>query len=78
MKKTFVLTGVTALLLACNSETKDGSVTTTPTTNTTENNATARAPYTPGDGDVSYRDGKVQVWRNNNWTASENDVTLDD
>ncbi|HEX8315125.1 MAG TPA: DUF6799 domain-containing protein [Flavisolibacter sp.] len=82
MKKTFFLAGATALLFACNSETKDttGTNTTAPTTttNTSDNAANATSAYSPTEGDVTYRDGRVQVWRNNNWAASDNDVTLDD
>jgi pSer/pThr/pTyr-binding forkhead associated (FHA) protein len=44
------------------------SSTTTTTTSTT---------YTPGEGDVTYRDKKVRVWRNGQWVDSDNDVNLD-
>lgn len=33
--------------------------------------------YAPGDGDVTYYNGKVQVWRNNAWEDVNDDVTLE-
>ena len=49
--------------------TADTSSVTTSTTTTT---------YTPGEGDVTYRDKKVRVRRNNDWVDADKDVTLDD
>lgn len=33
--------------------------------------------YTASDGDVTYRDDKVLVYRNNDWVEADKDVTLD-
>ncbi|HEY0058587.1 MAG TPA: DUF6799 domain-containing protein [Flavisolibacter sp.] len=90
MKKTFALAAISASLFACNSsETStttsvdtDSAVTTTTsvtdTSNTTNTNTTtSTSSYTAADGDVSYRGGKVMVWRNGDWVESKEDVTLD-
>jgi hypothetical protein len=77
MKKMFLLAGLTASLFACTNET--GSTTTTTTKVDSSNNAaTTTTTYTSSEGDVTYRNGKVLVWRNNNWVDADNDVTLDD
>ena len=56
---------------ATTAETEDSTTVTatTPTTTTT---------YTPAEGDATYRDGKVMVWRNNDWVEADTDVTMDD
>ena len=33
--------------------------------------------YTPAEGDVTYRDDKVNVWRNGAWVETDEDVKLD-
>jgi hypothetical protein len=43
-------------------------------TTTSDNTVT----YAPSEGDVSYRDGKLMVWRNNEYVVADKDVTLDD
>jgi hypothetical protein len=78
MKKLFVLSiiGATALV-SCNSENKETTSTTT-NSDTTENAAAASTTYVPAEGDVTYRNGKVMVWRNNDWVETDEDVTLND
>ena len=79
MKKLFVLSivGATALI-SCNSENKE-TTSTTINSDTTENAAASNTTtYAPGEGDVSYRNGKVVVWRNNDWVETDEDVTLND
>lgn len=44
------------------------------TNSTTDNTVT----YSPSEGDIAYKDGKVMVWKNNAYVVSEKDVTLDD
>lgn len=73
MKIYFLAAGITIFMCACNSGSNE--TTTTVRTDTTAN--TAEAPYTPAEGDVSYRNGSVFVWRNNNWEATNDDVQLD-
>ena len=88
MKHTIILACATAVVLAsCNSSTDttsrttDTTVTSTDpgvnstTTTTSTNTSTA---YSPGEGDVSYHNRKVMVYRNGNWVESDKDVTLDD
>jgi hypothetical protein len=67
MKKILVAAGI-LFLAACNNEKSDA--------NTTETTTTQRT-YTASEGDVSYRDGKVVVYRNNAWVDADNDVTVD-
>jgi hypothetical protein len=74
MKKLFVLAVIAATVLSCNSGNTD---TTTTISDTTSNTATATT-YTPSEGDVKYRDGKLLVWRNNEWVVADDDVTLND
>jgi hypothetical protein len=68
MKSMLVAAGL-LLFASCNDEKKDS----TGTTETT----TTQTTYTAAEGDVSYRGGKLMVYRNNAWVESENDVTLD-
>lgn len=90
MKKTFALAAISASLIACNSSdtasttsvNSDTSVTTSTTvtdtdTMTNTNTTTSTNSYTAAEGDVSYRGGKVMVWRNGDWVESKEDVTLD-
>ena len=67
MKKLFVLAIIGASLLACNENTDK----------TNKTDATSHEAYAPADGDVSYRNGKVLVWRNNEWVDADDDVRLD-
>ena len=70
---------VAVVAFACGDGKTDSAATTTTTTSTTSsNNANSTTTYTAADGDVSYREGRVMVWRNNEWSASDADVTLDD
>lgn len=82
MKRFFLAAGIAVFAFACTNDQAGTSTTndSTGTTNTTTSNNNANAPgaYVAGDGDVSYRDGRVMVWRNNEWTASDEDVTLSD
>ena len=67
MKKILVVPAI-AFLASCNNEKAD--TTTNETTTTTKT-------YEPGEGDVSYRDGRLVVYRNNAWVDADADVTLD-
>jgi hypothetical protein len=75
MKKIFVLVVSAASLIACNN---DGTDTTTTIKSDTASNSATAYSYTPAEGDVSYRNGKVVVWRDNDWVIADDDVTLDD
>jgi hypothetical protein len=67
MKKILVLAVAGLFLFSCNENTD--------TTNKTD--TTTHAAYAPSDGDVSYRNGKLMVWRGNNWEEADDDVTLE-
>lgn len=73
MKKILLTCGIATFIWACNNS--DNATTTTVESDTTAN--AAGAAYVPVDGDVSYRNGSVFVWRNNNWEATDGDVKLD-
>ena len=44
---------------------------------TTKSDTATQSAYEPKEGDVTFKDGKVMVWRNNEWKEADNDVTLD-
>lgn len=75
MSKAILAVCAAVLFTACNSgdtnrdATNDSVVT---TTTTTEHRA-----YTPADGDVTRRDGKVLVMRNGQWVEADADVRLE-
>lgn len=75
MKKIIALAVIAASFAAC--DTQDKKVTTTEGTDTTGAVTTVSTTYTPGEGDVMYKDGKVMVWRSDNWVEAEGDVTLE-
>jgi hypothetical protein len=79
MKKMLFIAGIATCMFACTNETKDSTTGVKPDSanNTTNNTANVPATYTSSEGDVSYRNGKVMVWRNNQWVVADNDVTLD-
>jgi hypothetical protein len=82
MKKFILMIVGSLFLLSCDNkqtstettmESKDvgDSVVTTETTTTT-------STYIPSEGDVSYRNGKVVVWKNNAWVETSGDVVMND
>ena len=85
MKKTFLIASVVALLSACNANTDENTVLNTDTLGPV---ITAEAPvtttetvvihkYTPAEGDVTYRNNQLMVWKGNDWVKVEKEVTLD-
>lgn len=78
MKKIIAMAFAAVSLAACNDGEADNTVvdtdTTTTTTTTTTDNAAA---YTPAEGDVTYREKKVMVYRNGQWVETEEDVRLE-
>ena len=74
MKNLVIMAGLAALLFSCNDETKESTTTVTGTETSTSANAAKR---NSAEGDVTYRDGKVMVWRNGQWVEAENDVELE-
>ncbi len=82
MKKIIVIAMATITFSAC-SENKRTDTTTeisdTAAVITTEKpDIVTRNTYVPADGDVTYRNGKLMVWRNGRYIESDNDITMDD
>ena len=83
MKKLLLIFSL-AGFIACNN---DGNDSAADRDTTTSNNASAtdadtatistNTTYTASEGDVSYRNGKVVVYRNNEWVETDKDVNLD-
>lgn len=61
------------------SDTMSSTTTTTATTPEVQPDAvTPVTTYTAAEGDVVYRDGRLMVWKNNDYVVADKDVTLDD
>ena len=76
MKKIFAFAFIAAAFTACNDADTDTTSVDTDTTTTSTTTTTTRS-YTAAEGDVSYRNEKLMVYRNGNWVESDKDVTLD-
>ena len=75
MKKIFLTAFVAAALTACNSSgTNDNTATNTDSSNNTM--MTSGTTYTPSEGDVTYRNGKLMVYRNNQWQETDKEQTV--
>lgn len=85
MKKIFLMASLVALLSACNDKTDENTVVTDdtlgPVTTTeapvTTTETVAVHKYTPTEGDVTYRNNQLMVWRGNDWVKVEKNVTMD-
>lgn len=77
MKKLLAIAMVSAWLAACNDGQTDNKPIESPGTNTPESQEPATPAYTPDNGDVSYREGKVMVWRNGEWKEADDKIKLD-
>lgn len=84
MKKILFMACVAASLTACNNAgtNEDSSVNDNTTVNadtaiTTTITTPAVTTYTPAEGDVTYRDGNLMVWKGNDWVKANEDVKLD-
>lgn len=69
MKK-ILLVATVGFMVSCSDGKKDAKT----TTETTENTTTT---YTASEGDVTYKGGKVMVYRNNAWVDTDDDITFD-
>jgi hypothetical protein len=74
MKKFFLMAGIAAFFIACNNDAENS---TSVEGDTTNNAANSPSTYKASDGDVSYRNGKVVVWRDNDWVETDEDVKLE-
>ena len=85
MKRILVFALAASSMAACNDQ-KSTETTTTVSSDTamivtpdvTSSTTTTTTAYTPAEGDIMYRDGKVMVWRNNDYVLADKDVNLDD
>jgi len=79
MKRLFVIAMASAAFVACNGNNTDTADNTTDTTNTTTSMSTTESnnAYSPMEGDVSYRNNSVVVYRNGQWEEAKEDVRLD-
>lgn len=69
MKKIFLIAGIT-FLLSCKDDKKASE-------STTATEATTTKTYTASEGDVTYKGGKLMVYRNNSWIDADDDITVD-
>lgn len=81
MKKILTLAFAACTFAACSDNDADGTSAADTVAVVTEpappvDNSTPG--YTPGDGDVTYNAGKVQVYRTDRWEDANEDVTMDD
>src|SRR5690349_21315979 len=81
MKKIFAIAFAACTLAACSDtkteETTDVDTMTTTTVEPATTTTTTTVTHTPGDGDITYNGGKVQVYRNNTWEDANDDVKMD-
>ena len=77
MKKIIVMALTAVSLAACNDGTDNATVDTKDTTSTIMSTTTISTSYTPAEGDVTYRDKKVRVWKNGQWVDADGDVELE-
>ena len=91
MKKVIVAVAAVAFFTACNGDKTDSTTVTTDTSVASMNSmadtmvvpadhttTVSTVAYVPAEGDVTYRNGKVMVYKNNDYVVVDNDVTLDD
>ena len=68
------MAGIAAFFVACNN---DGDNNAAVEGDSTDYAANSPSTYKASDGDVSYRDGKLVVWRDNDWVEADDDVKLE-
>lgn len=77
MKKFVLMASVVALLASCDSTTNTDTVVDGDTIGPVATETVTTKTYTPGEGDVTYRNNTVLVWRGGEWVKTDKDVTLD-
>ncbi len=75
MKKIFLTACVAVALTACNSSGTNDN-TTVSTDSTTNTMMASTTTYTPSEGDVTYRNDKLMVYKGNQWEEADNDQTV--
>ena len=77
MKKFFLIASVVALLASCDSTTNTDTVVDRDTIGPVATETVTTKTYTPAEGDVTYRNKTVLIWRGGEWVEADKDVTLD-
>ncbi|MEO6681411.1 MAG: DUF6799 domain-containing protein [Ginsengibacter sp.] len=77
MKKFFLMASVVALLASCDSTTDTDVSVDRDTIGPVATETVTTKTYTPAEGDVTYRNKTLLVWRGGEWVKSDKDVTLD-
>ncbi len=77
MKKLMLIAIAAATFTACN-DSATTTETTTVETDTMGSSPAMTSNYTPGEGDVMYREEKVMEYRNGVWVETTTKVTLED
>jgi hypothetical protein len=74
MKKIFLAACTLALFMACNDQ---GSTTNADsTTDTTDRNMMTTTTYTPTEGDVTFKDHNVLIYKGDKWVPTEKSITM--
>ncbi len=77
MKKLLSLAILATTFAACNDATTTTDVNTDTLVTTSTTSGVNTTAYNPSEGDATYRDGTLRVWKNGDWVVAEDDVTLD-
>lgn len=80
MKRIIAMAVIAASFAACDTKKSDETTVTNVDTTATvmADESTVRTTYMPAEGDVTYRNGKVMVYRTNDWVLADKDVSLED
>ena len=75
MKKFFLAVCVASLFAACNSEGSNSDTTTT-NTDTTDRSMMSTTPYTPSEGDITFKDHQLLIYQGDKWVATDKVTTM--
>ncbi len=75
MKKIFLAVCIAGLISACNSKGSQNDATTV-NTDTTDRSTMSTTAYVPTEGDATFRDHELMVYRGDKWVATDNEVTM--
>jgi hypothetical protein len=77
MKRFLVLAIAATTLYACTDTANDNAATDDRDEAPISSPSTTNDAYTPSEGDVTYRENKVRVYRDGDWKESDNEVELE-
>ena len=77
MKKIMAIAFSACIFAACGDADNDGTYNEDSLAMETQPAMDNTTVYTPAEGDVTYRDGRVQVYRTDRWEDANDDVTMD-